>query len=829
MLPTVIGLGLGVSILSVMALQAVSQANQTLTNQSYKTIAHDAAVAGIELAKQCLTNPNFSNTGVNAIWPQKQIQAGAPANQAYLTSSKCDGTDTQTVVDSSDGGGYSSTYSVKLDDGINQTTIVGSSVSGYVLRSTGTVKVNTPVAGITVQAAQDSVSAFVQVSNSGSVSRDVKQVSTNNNTTCTIATTRGTDTDNTKWWPYCWGENQYGQLGIGYLLDAPSSQLSGSTIPMAVSVEGTKTSAGSSQVHPVCYGATIDSGLIGFLTGWKPACLGISGTRLDYQIPAANGGNQAWNEMAPANVPKVATKVSVGVDHTCAIARDTANDARSAKAYCWGRNDYGQLGNDSTGNKYNGNNQTDPVVLPQAVATTWTKTFPKSCQKQYINLPWPLTGYWTSGLVILGNCDGTWVTPSPVTSPTALGGMTVVDIVAGNGFTCAKYIDPATQSSELSKLQDANASLSLGKAANPTVVSGIQGKLACWGRNDRGQLGLGGTYEHGVDQQYPVNVMDSSTNTQTGKLAGKFVGTLAEVKGNDTTRDRFNTVAATMCATDINSKAFCWGQNDTCQTGVNCTATTPRRYTDWGWDSYRTGGPAPYAAACGLGAPWTNITDDVMTPTAVDGGGTYRNITVSDLWTTAIATSGANANNAYFWGGTMQNVCGALNVNVMQYFPNGPTPLSIGGGSSKTPAIGTQPLTDLTSGIASRDKYDPNPAAAPIRGLPFCAVLSSIIQCANIVPYPKGGTMFYSTGGAIIDMDTSLNGYSCAISKDANNQGYVSCWGTNTKGSLGNRTLDTTGDPTRVDIYRGYTDSQKDFENSALGFPAKAIDTVVYF
>jgi len=135
------------------------------------------------------------------------------------------------------------------------------------------------------------------------------------------------------------------------------------------------------------------------------------------------------------------TKISAGNTHTCAVA--------NARVYCWGNNDYGQLGNRSSGWSSN---------VPVAVA-------------------------------IEGN--------------SALNGKEVVDVSAGNGFTCAVASD---------------------------------GSVACWGLNDHGQLGNGST----SNVNYPVAVSG-------GALNSKKVKKLATVKGN----------AATMCVITSEGKALC--------------------------------------------------------------------------------------------------------------------------------------------------------------------------------------------------------------------------------------------------------------------------------
>jgi alpha-tubulin suppressor-like RCC1 family protein len=116
---------------------------------------------------------------------------------------------------------------------------------------------------------------------------------------------------------YCWGDDQYGQLGIG--------STSSSAAPVAVSAAGlTFASVSASGVYSC--GLTSTGGAY---------CWGY------------NGGGQLGNgSTSPSSVPVAVsggltfTEVGTGAGHTC------GRDATGA-AYCWGGNDYGQLGSGS--------------------------------------------------------------------------------------------------------------------------------------------------------------------------------------------------------------------------------------------------------------------------------------------------------------------------------------------------------------------------------------------------------------------------------------------------------------------------------------------------
>lgn len=124
--------------------------------------------------------------------------------------------------------------------------------------------------------------------------KQIQEVSTGYDTACAVI----------EGWPYCWGANDVGQLGNGKTSEDPATK------PVAV----TKDQKGKAAGPPIC----IQSFLF-FCLKTAPG------------VPAVPPSAMANLEVE---------KVSVGVTHACAIA--------SAKVYCWGDNEFGQLGNRST-------------------------------------------------------------------------------------------------------------------------------------------------------------------------------------------------------------------------------------------------------------------------------------------------------------------------------------------------------------------------------------------------------------------------------------------------------------------------------------------------
>src|SRR6266404_8115973 len=135
---------------------------------------------------------------------------------------------------------------------------------------------------------------------------------------------------------YCWGYNNYGQLGVG-TTDGPELCLSlgCSTRPVAV--------LGGLRFRQVSAG---EDHTCGITTDYRAYCWGLNGgslgdgTMLSRSTPVPVAGQLSFRQ------------VSAGDVHTCAVATDN-------RAYCWGYNGSGQLGN--------GTQSFDPPLTPVAV------------------------------------------------------------------------------------------------------------------------------------------------------------------------------------------------------------------------------------------------------------------------------------------------------------------------------------------------------------------------------------------------------------------------------------------------------------------------------
>jgi alpha-tubulin suppressor-like RCC1 family protein len=220
---------------------------------------------------------------------------------------------------------------------------------------------------------------------------------------------------------YCWGSDSSGQLGIGSQNDRRVfPTLVGSGMSFGGVIAGRAHTCGGTTPSPdstylYCWGAN-DRGQVG------------DSTNAQRTIPVAVAGRIAFSA------------ATAGRDHTCAIATATG------KAYCWGDNTFGQLGDSST------TARNSPV--PVAGGHTFSQISAGG------NHTCGLTN--TPEVYCWGdNADGELgdSTTTQRTYPVKVaGGVTLAGIAVGGRFSCGE---------------------SIGQ------------QLYCWGRNLDGQLGLG--------------------------------------------------------------------------------------------------------------------------------------------------------------------------------------------------------------------------------------------------------------------------------------------------------------------------------------------------
>jgi alpha-tubulin suppressor-like RCC1 family protein len=164
---------------------------------------------------------------------------------------------------------------------------------------------------------------------------------------------------------YCWGYNQYGELGDGGTTNRRvpvrvSSALrfvavtTGGFHSCGLTTDGLAYCWGLNNLGQLGSGTTLDSSVPVPVAGGRRFTMLTTGSSHSCGVTTAgdaycwgeNGGELGDGAMANSNVPVLVSgglhflSLSAGHRHTCGVAADGT--------YCWGANDYGQFGDGST-------------------------------------------------------------------------------------------------------------------------------------------------------------------------------------------------------------------------------------------------------------------------------------------------------------------------------------------------------------------------------------------------------------------------------------------------------------------------------------------------
>lgn len=350
---------------------------------------------------------------------------------------------------------------------------------------------------------------------------------------------------------YCWGEGAWGALGTNSTSDSnvptpvyTGHRLSGKTIKQIATGD-----------YHTCAIASDDK-----IYCWGYGVKGELGNSFNVQVneptPITDSGVVAGKKM---------TQIAAGFNHNCALDSD-------GKVYCWGENNYGELGDNST---------TSSNV---PVATSMTE-FGGKRVKQIVAGFYYTCALTTDGSVFCWGTTangriGTGQTSGYSTRPVQIsfGGKTVESISGHATHACAVI----SGSQELycwgknNRGQIGNGSTSDSYSPSPVLVSGLlgggktikqvkasydhtcvlisNGDVYCWGAGDKGQLGNGST----SDSMSPVKV------------------NMPSITADNTIREIYsgNNFA---CALTTRGYAYCWGENWHYQlgNGSSSNALTP--------------------------------------------------------------------------------------------------------------------------------------------------------------------------------------------------------------------------------------------------------------
>jgi alpha-tubulin suppressor-like RCC1 family protein len=569
----------------------------------------------------------------------------------------------------------------------------------------------------------------------------VKQVSTGAETACAVVDGKAK----------CWGANESGQLGNGTTTN--------SSTPQAVNVRETAVA----EVKECIFGI--------FCTVKTP-----------YQPASALAG-------------KTVEKVSVGLDHACALA--------SAQVFCWGNNSHGQLGNRSTTSS----------SLPIAVDVNGSAT-PKSAlaQKEIIDIS--AGEYFTCALASDGSV--------------ACWGEGDNGRLGTNATTDSNY--PQAIYSAAGSALAGKKGVKLAKAAGATMcVIAVEGSATtatgspyCWGWGiDNGTaLPANGTTTVPCSKNTPTSKPATSTVTSTtifesAKPVNVPGATIASMDGLD---------YVTGHATD--GRAYYWGMYGYTETAVisnlttcvvnPCTSKTQtimtlaltssqkkaRAANQGGGDKNKNLNSNNSAAQSAYNAA-NGYTTKTQYGSYQTGGGSYYGIAIprTVYYAGPSSNSGGNTScGSQTHYGYTKNATYAYSGQKVVTTP--PAWSSTQGGLSAVSGNVFNGLYCATAASTTSCDAHGTSAAEGQTGsnyTPQCTTTGWIFTTTTCTPPPAGPQQVVANGWlagkAVTSLSTGASGYTCAVAN-----GSVGCWGLNNKGQLGNGSTANKNVPTAVNL-----------------------------
>jgi alpha-tubulin suppressor-like RCC1 family protein len=481
---------------------------------------------GYTLAASAGTMTGATSTGFN-------IVAGAPAKLAFSQqpnnvqgNSAINPAVTVTIADQFDNAVNTATSSVTiglatnpwktpfspgaaLSGGVPQTVAAVAGVATF-----STLRIDKPAPGYALGATSGSLNAAT--SNAFNVNLTVSQVSAASSGSHSCAVTLGGT--------YCWGYNGSGQLGV------PTTSTFQDSIPVLVRTNQSFTSVTVNGSHSC-----------GLTAAGAAYCWGYNGN-----------GQLGNNSTTPSDVPvavaggHVFVQIDAGAEHTCAVTGVSATAAEDRQVYCWGYNFYGQIGDGTSGN---GTNKLVPTRIADPLRTQEATSVSAGAYHSCARAPngnaycWGYNQFGQLGdaTVLDGNGNGGINQPLPTL---VAGGISWASVNAGQYHTCGISANPGSPASCWGRNNQGQlGNQTILNSSSPVAVFGgfawsavsgggnhtcgflTTGKGYCWGNNGSGELGDDNSP---TDATQPVEIspielvftgLESGSNHSCGRTA----------------------------------------------------------------------------------------------------------------------------------------------------------------------------------------------------------------------------------------------------------------------------------------------------------------------